>query len=101
MRLIMVKTPIVIVADTNPFIDKWSIKDLVQKYNPGCTLIKITNSFDVAFDADRVVLFENLKRVEDGDPKELVKLEFSQIGKLLRMCDKESFIYRYKMQDFR
>jgi len=38
------KPKIVIIKDTPPFIGKWSIVELLNTYNPGCTIIKITNN---------------------------------------------------------
>jgi len=84
--------------DTHPFVDNWSIKDLLKKYTPSCTIIQITNSLEVALDVDRIILFEDLRKVEDGAPDELVRLEMSQVGRLLRQCDRDSFMYRYKLE---
>lgn len=72
VRLILHKAKIVIIFDTSPFVGKWSIVDLLKKYNPGCTIIKITNSLEVAYDMERVVLLEHMKVVEEGHPKVLV-----------------------------
>lgn len=73
-----------IIKDTHPFIDTWSIVELIRKYNPLCTIIKITNTLEVAFDVNRIVLLEKLKIVEDGNPKRLQFDRLSKIGEMLR-----------------
>jgi len=50
LRILIQKPKIVILHDTSPFIWKHEIVALVQKYIPGCTIIKITGFLDVAYD---------------------------------------------------
>lgn len=50
IRIVLNQSPIVIIMDTPPFVGRWSITELLRKYNPGCTIIKITNSLEVAYD---------------------------------------------------
>lgn len=76
----MHRVKIVIIMDTPAFVGNWSIVQLLKKYNKGCTIIKITNSMNMAYDSDRVVLLEHMKVVEDGDPKILAEDRLSRIG---------------------
>ena len=54
--------------DTHHFIKRWNITELLHKYNPGCTIIKITKSMETAYDVDRIILFDHLKKIEEGKP---------------------------------
>lgn len=87
LRLILQKARIVIIKDTPPFVGRWSISELLRKYNSGCTIIKITNSLDVAYDVDRIVMLDHLRVVEDGHPKKLLMDKLSKVGEMLRMCN--------------
>lgn len=87
IRLILLKAKIVIIMDTPPFVGRWSIKEILRKYNPGCTIIKITNSLEVAFDVERVVLLEHLNIAEEGNPRKLANDQLSKIGEMLRLCN--------------
>ena len=71
----------------------------MMKYNPGCTIINLTKTLEAAFDVDRIVLFQDLKKIEEGNPAVLVKDKLSKIGQLLRLCDKENFLFRYRDPD--
>lgn len=97
VRLILHRSQIVIIMDTPPFVGRWSIKEILKKYNPGCTIIKITNSLEVAFDVERIVLMEHLHIIEEGNPKRLVGDQLSKIGEMLRLCNEETYIYRNRV----
>jgi ABC-type histidine transport system ATPase subunit len=73
MRHILLQVRIVIIMDTHHFVDCWDIAQLLELYNPGCTLIKIWNNMEVAYDVDRVIMFEHLKLIEQGRPEQLAK----------------------------
>ena len=55
LRVLTQKPKIVVIKDTSPFIGTWSIKELLEKYNPKCTIIKITNNLEVAYDCHRII----------------------------------------------
>jgi len=88
------KPKVVILKDTTPFIDSLSIVDLLKKYNPGCTIIKITNTLEVAYDVSRIIYLEKLKLLEEGVPNKLIRDNFSKIGELLRECNEQMYIFR-------
>jgi len=50
LRILIDKPKIVVLHDTSPFIWKHEIVKLIDKYIPKCTIIKITNFLDVAYD---------------------------------------------------
>lgn len=56
LRVLIRKPKIVIIKDTSPFVGRFSIVELLKKHNPGCTIIKITNSLEVAYDTQRIIL---------------------------------------------
>jgi energy-coupling factor transporter ATP-binding protein EcfA2 len=97
IRIVLNQVPIVIVMDTPPFVGRWSINELLRKYNPGCTIIKITNSLEVAFDVERIVLLDHLQVIEAGNPKRLAQDRLSKIGEMLRLCNEETYIYRNRV----
>ena len=96
LRVLSRRPKVVILKDTTPFIASWSIVELLKKYNPGCTIIKITNTLEVAYDSQRIVYLEKLRLREDGQPGRLVKDRLSKVGEMLRMCNKETYIFRNK-----
>jgi hypothetical protein len=91
----------VIIKDTVPFVDKWSIVDLLDKYNPGCTIIKITNTLEVAYDMKRIVYMEHLKVVEDGSLVQFKNDRLSKTGEMLRNCNTEGYVYRNRVSGYR
>lgn len=97
LRILIRKPKIVIIKDTPPFVGRWSIVDLLRKHNPKCTIIKITNSLEVAYDADRVLLLDKLRIVEEGSPKKLQTDKLSKIGEMLRSCNEQAYIYRNRV----
>jgi energy-coupling factor transport system ATP-binding protein len=90
LRVLIRKPKIVIIKDTSPFVGRWSIVELLKKYNPGCTIIKITNSLEVAYDSNRIILLEKLRIVEEGCPKKLQYDKLSKLGEMLRQCNEEA-----------
>ena len=60
-------------------------------------MIKITNSLEVAYDVEKIVLLDHLEYVESGEPKRLVQDKLSKIGEMLRMCNEETYIYRNRV----
>lgn len=91
------KPKIVIIKDTPPFVGRWSIVDLLRKHNPKCTIIKITNTLEVAYDADRILLLDKFRIVEEGSPKKLQTDRLSKIGEMLRSCNEQAYIYRNRV----
>ena len=53
---------------------------MVGKYIRGCTVIKITNTLDVAYDSKRIVYLEKLRLKEDGQRGKLAKDMLSKVG---------------------
>lgn len=97
LRVLIRKPKIVIIKDTPPFVGRWSIVDLLRKYSPKCTIIKITNSLEVAYDTDRILLLDKLRIVEEGSPKKLQSDRLSKIGEMLRSCNQQAYIYRNRV----
>lgn len=97
LRVLTRRPKIVIIKDTPPFVGKWSIVELLKKYCPGCTIIKITNTLEVAYDMQRVVLLEHFKVVEEGHPKKLLTDRLSKLGEMLRNCNTEGYVYRNRV----
>ena len=97
LRVLIRKPKIVIIKDTPPFVGRWSIVDLLRKYHPNCTIIKITNTLEVAYDADRILLLDKLRIVEEGSPKKLQTDRLSKIGEMLRSCNEQAYIYRNRV----
>lgn len=97
LRVLIRKPKIVIIKDTPPFVGRWSIVDLLRKHNPKCTIIKITNTLEVAYDADRILLLDKFRIVEEGSPKKLQTDRLSKIGEMLRSCNEQAYIYRNRV----
>ena len=96
LRVLSHKARIVVIKDTSPFIGNWSIVELLQRYNPGCTIIKITNTLEVAYDCQRIIYLEKLRLREDNSPGKLVHDRLSKVGEMLRFCNEETYIFRNK-----
>ena len=59
LRILLYRCKIVIIKDTSAFVGSLSIVDLLKKYIPDCTIIKITNKAEAAFGVDRVIYMDN------------------------------------------
>jgi hypothetical protein len=49
----------VIIKDTSAFVGTLSIVDLLRKYIPDCTIIKISNKIELALGVDRLIFMKN------------------------------------------
>ena len=49
--------------------------NLFQTHIPGCTIIKLNNKVEAAFDVNRIIYVENHIVLEDGSPERLLKKE--------------------------
>lgn len=57
LRILLYRSKIVIIKDTTAFIGTLSIVDIVRKYIPESTIIKINGKPEAAFGVDRIVHF--------------------------------------------
>lgn len=59
LRILLARCKIVIIKDTASFVGMLSIPEILRKYIPNCTIIKINNKIESAYGCDRVVFMEN------------------------------------------
>lgn len=59
LRILLYRCKIVIIKDTTSFVGTVSIVDLIRKYIPDCTIIKINASIEASLDAERIIAMEN------------------------------------------
>ena len=97
VRIILNKSKIVIIKDTPGFLGALSIVDLLKKYVPNCTIIKISNKIEAAFDVGRIIALENGILKEEGSPKVLISIPSSEIGRKLKDANMEGYLFMNKI----
>lgn len=94
IRILLYRCKIVIIKDTTAFIGHHSIVDILRKYIPDCTIIKINHRGEAAFGATRIVHIENSVIVEEGTPEKLMSKPTSIIGNKLKDLDMEGYLFK-------
>lgn len=84
IRILLNKCKVVIIKDTAAFVGAISIVEILNKYIPDCTIIKLSNKIETAFDVDRIIALQDGILLEDGDPKILATQPNSEIGRKLK-----------------
>lgn len=59
LRILLYRSKIIIIKDTTAFIGSLSIIEIIKKYIPESTIIRINGKPEAAFGVDRIVHFEN------------------------------------------
>ena len=97
VRILINKSKIVIIKDTSAFLGTLSIYDVLKKYIPTCTVIKLSNKIENAFNVDRILSIENGAIGEDGDPKLLVNIPTSKVGRMLKDANLEGYLFMHRV----
>ena len=96
MRILLNRCKIIIIKDTSSFVGSISIVELLKKYIPDCTIIKINNNVDAALDAERVISMQNSAILEEGTPQQLILKPTSVIGSMLKDLNVEDYLFKNK-----
>ena len=73
IRILLRKCPIIFIKDIPSFIGSKSMVEIFQNEIENCTIIKLSNKVEAAFDVQRIIHIENHIVLEDGDPNILMK----------------------------
>lgn len=84
LRILLRKPKLVILKDTDEYIDAISIIELLKQEIQNVTIIKISNFLEASLDVDRVVAMENLEVIEDGVPEDIKMCSKSKFAEQLR-----------------
>ena len=96
LRILLNRCKIVIIKDTSSFVGSISIVELLRKYIPDCTIIKINSSIDAALDVDRIISMQNSVILEEGSPQQLSMKPTSVIGNMLKDLNIEDYLFKNK-----
>lgn len=94
MRILLNRCRIVIIKDTTAFVGSLSIVDLLKKYIPECTIIKISNKIESAFGVDRIVYLENSVILEEGTPSHLMTKPTSVAGNMMKDLNMDDYLFK-------
>ena len=97
IRILLNKSKIVIIKDTPAFVGAINIIDILKKYIPNCTIIKISNKIETAFDVDRIISLQNGVLLEQGSPSILISIPSSTIGRKLKDANMEGYLFMNKI----
>ena len=94
MRILLNRCKIIIIKDTTAFVGSLSIVDLLKRYIPECTIIKISSKIESAFGVDRVVYMENSVILEEGSPSHLMTKPTSVVGNMMKDLNMDDYLFK-------
>jgi ABC-type transport system involved in cytochrome bd biosynthesis fused ATPase/permease subunit len=97
LRVLLRRPKIVVIKDTDEYIETISIVELLKQEIPDVTIIKISNFLEASLDVTRIVSMENMEILEDGHPAEIKAHSKSKLADDLRDVNYESYNYRKKV----
>jgi ABC-type cobalamin/Fe3+-siderophores transport system ATPase subunit len=97
LRALLRKPRVVVLKDTDEYIETLSIVELLKQEIPAVTIIKITNFLEASLDVTRIVSMENMEILEDGHPADIKASSRSKLAEDLRDVNYASYNYRKKV----
>lgn len=97
LRVLLRRPKIVVIKDTDEYIETISIVELLKQEIPDVTIIKISNFLEASLDVTRIVSMENMEILEDGHPADIKAHSKSKLADDLRDVNYESYNYRKKV----
>lgn len=99
LRVLLRRPRVVVLKDTDEFIESLSIVHLLQQEIPSVTIIKISYFLESSIDVTRIVSMQNMEILEDGHPEHIRANSKSKLAEDLRDVNYASYNYRKKIGD--